>query len=59
MPPPTTIHYHLPPAKIYPPPPITTRNKPKSKIYLPPPTTSQKLDDHPPKAKIYPYITSF
>ena len=43
-PPPTTIHHHQPPP---------------TKMHSWQPTITQKMDHHPAKAKIYPYITSF
>ena len=62
---PKYIPHHPPPA--YSPSPTTTPHQPKyihhhpppAKKHPPLPTTSQKMDHHPTKAKIYPYIFSF
>ena len=60
MPPLTTIHHHLPPAKIYSPSPSTSQNisttthhhSPPAKIYPPQPTTTHHnpryIHQHPP-----------
>ena len=66
-PPPTTTHHQPKYIHRHPPPPTTSQNifttthhhLPPAKIHSPPPTTTQKLDYHPAKAKIYPYIAPF
>ena len=67
-PPPSTITYYQPKYVDHHPPPSTTfhhqpkyihNHPPPAKIYPPLPTISHKMDDHPAKAKVYSYITSF
>ena len=54
-----TIHHQPPPVKIYPPPPTTHHYWPPAKIHPPPPTSTQKIDNHPAKAKVYSHVTFF